>query len=103
MTITGRELAKLNDIYRRFCTLCHHNRPDLPWLLGDFAHDERYAGLDILEQVRRCFEWWSDRPLGKRPKSHKMALRNWMAKAQEIAASQPDTRDQGVPRMLNRR
>jgi hypothetical protein len=105
MTITGRELAKLNDIYRRYCEMLRgSNKPDLPWLLGDLAADERYARLDILAEVTACFEWWSDQPMGKRPRSHKRALRNWMAKAVTIQASRPvEHGDDGMGRMLNRR
>lgn len=75
--MTGRELATFHDIYHRICVLLEQ-KPDVHWLLGDFASDERYASIDLSNELHRFLEWHSDRPAKQRPKSHKLALRNWM-------------------------
>lgn len=80
--MNGRDLAALNDLYRRAAALMG-NPPDLGWLLGELAADERYERLNLLLELRRFVEYWSDCSKGKRPKSHKRALRNWLKKALE--------------------
>lgn len=85
--MTGAELSSLHDTYRRICLLLQQ-QPDLHWLLVDFAGDKRYANIDLTRELRRFLEWHSDRPKGKRPKSHKRALRNWMGR---VAPERPET------------
>ena len=74
--MTGHDLATLNNLYRGICQMMRQ-RPDLDWLLGSFAADERYRNVNMLRELRRFHEWHSDQR--KKPKSHKRALRNWMA------------------------
>ena len=90
--MTGQDLTLLSDRYRAICAM-YHQRPDIEWLLTDFASDERYARVDILEELRNYKEYWSDRKKSDWPKSHKRSLRNWFGKvAERVPEPAPEPR-----------
>ena len=95
--MTGQDLATLNNLYRAICRMMRA-RPDLEWLLGSFAADERYRHVNLLVELRRFHEWHSDQR--KKPKSHKRAMRNWMAIATRNAPA-PENSD-GMGKRLTR-
>ena len=85
-TMTGAELTRLFSAYRKFCALS--NQPtDVRWLVENLACHARYLELDLLVELEKCLDWWSDQK--KAPKSSKRAIRNWMKKAAEFKAEQP--------------
>ena len=69
------DLYRAQGYYLAACKILKAKRVDRSWFL-EFLCDERYKRLELADELRRFVDYWSDQP--RRPKSIKLALRNWM-------------------------
>ena len=76
--MNGSLISAITEAYREACSL-HGCKVDYQWLTTALLVDYE---LEVLNRELRNFnEYWSDQPKGKRHKSVKRTIRNWMSRA----------------------
>lgn len=83
---SGALISSVTNAYLRACVL-HGCEVDYRWLTEKLLIDYDLDSLNV--ELRNFNEYWSDIPKGKRHKSVKRTIRNWMSRAAPAVVQSP--------------